>query len=163
MARNTTGKKLCKWYNKFQQEVDWITGGIIKFTLEIWKPSNEKERKVNDVITVLGGNSTPYLDADLFFNEKRESGTRVYFKEGYKIKCVGVDSIHTKACKKAVIKSQCIRTAELTTRTLTNENPSLSDLYPDIDEALREAGLLKGKRKLPRLGTVLDARKEDTK
>ena len=53
--------------------------------------------------------------------------------------------------------------AELTTRTPTNENASLSDLYPDIDAALREAGLLKGKTKLPKLGTVLDAREEDTK
>ena len=163
LARNTTVKKLCKWYDIFQQEVDRITGGIIKFTLEIWKPSDEKERKVNDVIKVLGGNSTPYLDADLFFNEKRELGIRVYFKEEYTIKYVGADSVHTKATKKAVIKSQCIRTAELTTRTPTNENSSLSDLYPDIDAALREAGLLKGKTKLPKLGTVLDAREEDTK
>ena len=39
----------------------------------------------------------------------------------------------------------------------------MSDLYPEIAEALKEAGLLKGKTKLPRLGTVLDARKEDIK
>ena len=41
---------------------------IFKFTMEIWKPSDEKKRKVNEMITVLGGNSTPYLDTDLFFN-----------------------------------------------------------------------------------------------
>ena len=87
----------------------------------------------------------------------------MFLKEGYKIKFVGVDSVHTKACKKAVIKSQCIRTAELTTRTLKNEDSSLSDLYPEVDNALREAGLLKGKTKLPRLGTVLDAREKDAK
>ena len=34
---------------------------------------------------------------------------------------------------------------ELTTRTPENENPSLSKLYPEVDKALREAGLLKGK------------------
>ena len=27
-----------------------------------------------------------------------------------------------------------------------NENSSLSNLYPDVDKALREAGLLKGKQ-----------------
>ena len=37
--------------------------------MEIWKPSDEKKRKVNEMITVLGGNSTPSLDADLFSNE----------------------------------------------------------------------------------------------
>ena len=158
LARNTTVRKLCKWFNKFQQEVDWITGGIIKFTMEIWKPSDET-RKVNDMVTVLGGNSTPYLDADLFFNGKEELGTRVYFKEGYNIKYVGVDSVYTKDCKKAVIKSQCIRSAELTTRTLENENSSLSDLYPEIAEALKEAGLLNRKTKLPVCGHVYYARK----
>ena len=163
LARNTTVKKLQKWYNKFQQEVDWITDGTIKFTMEIWKPSDEKKRKVNDVITVLGGNSTPYLDADLFFNDKGEFRTRVYFKEGYKIKYVSAESVHPKSCKKAVIKSQCIRTAELTTKTPENENSSLSNLYPEVDKALREAGLLKGKTKLPKLGKVLDTREKDKK
>ena len=75
MARNTTVKKLHKWYNRFQQEVDWINDGTIKFTMEIWKPSDEKKRKVNEMITVLGGNSTSYLDADRFFNDKGEFGT----------------------------------------------------------------------------------------
>ena len=163
MARNTTVKKLQKWFNKFQREVDWITGGIIKFTMEIWKPSDEKKSKVNEMITVLGGNSTPYLDAELFFNDKGELGSRVYFKEGYKIKYVGTNSIHTDSCRKTIIKSQCIRTAELTSRTPTNENSSLSELYPEVDKALREAGLLKGKTKLPKLSTVLDARETDIK
>ena len=38
--------------------------------MEILKPIDENKRKVNDVITVLGGNSTPYLDPVLIFNEK---------------------------------------------------------------------------------------------
>ena len=58
---------------------------IIKFTIEIWKQSDEKKRKLDDDITVLGDNSTPYLDADLFFDKKREFGTRMHFKESYKI------------------------------------------------------------------------------
>ena len=37
-----------------------------------------------------------------------------------------------------------------------NENSSLSNLYPDVDKALREAGLLKGETKHPRLSTVLE-------
>ena len=62
MDRNTTVRKFQKWYNKFQEEVDHITKGIIKLTIEILKPSDEKKRKVNDMIIVLGGNSTPYLN-----------------------------------------------------------------------------------------------------
>ena len=82
----------------------------------------------------------------------------MYFKEGYKIKYVGTNSVHTDNCKKAVIKSQYMRTAELTPRMPENENSSLSALYPEVDKALREAGLLKGERtKLPKLSTVLDA------
>ena len=100
------------------------------------------------------------MDADLFFNSKGRLGTRVHFKEGYKIKYVGKESMHTDACKKAVIKSQCIRTAELTTRTPENENSSLTELYPEVDDALRSAGLLKNGI-LPKLGKVLDARPEE--
>ena len=65
--------------------------------------------------------------------------------------------------QKAIIRSQIIRTAELITRTPENENSSLSKLYPEVDKALREEGLLKGKTKLPKLGTVLDARERDIK
>ena len=111
--------------------------------MEIWKPSDEKKRKINDMIPGLGGNSTPYLDTELFFNDKGEFGTRVYFKEGYKIKYVSANSVHTDFCN-AIIKSQCLRTTELTSRTPGNENSSLSKLYPEVDKALRKAGLLKG-------------------
>ena len=56
-----------------------------------WKPSDEMKRKVNDEITVLEGNFTLYLDADLFFNKQGEFGMRVCFREGYNIKFVGVN------------------------------------------------------------------------
>ena len=36
-------------------------------------------------------------------------------------------------------------------------------LYPEVDKALREAGLLKGKTKLPKLSTVLNVRETDIK
>ena len=51
----------------------------------------------------------------------------------------------------------------MTSRTPENENLSLSALYPEADKALREAGLLKGKTKLFKLSTVLDAREKDIK
>ena len=100
-GRNTPVRKLQKWFNEFQRKVDWVTKGIIEFTMEIWKPIDEKKRKVNEMRTVLGGNSTSYLDADLFFNDKGEFGTRVYFKKRYKIKYVGANSVHPDSCKKS--------------------------------------------------------------
>ena len=39
----------------------------------------------------------------------------------------------------------------------------MSALYSEVDKALREDGLLKGKTKLPKLSTVLDAREKDIK
>ena len=53
LARNTTVRKLQKWFNNFQRGVDWVTRGIIKFTMKILKPSDEKRRKINEMITVL--------------------------------------------------------------------------------------------------------------
>ena len=59
-----------------------------------------------------------------------------------------------------MIKSQCIKTAELTSKTPKNEYLSLSALYPEVDKALREAGIHKEKtklhlkrKKLPKLST----------
>ena len=40
---------------------------------------------------------------------------------------------------------------------------SLSELHPEVEKPLGEAGLLKGKTKHPKLSTVLDAREEDIK
>ena len=90
LASNTTVRKLCKWHKRSQREVDWVTGGIIKITMEIRKLSHEKKGKVNDEIIVLGDNSSPYLDVDLFFNKKEKFRTRVHFKGGYDIKYVKV-------------------------------------------------------------------------
>ena len=39
----------------------------------------------------------------------------------------------------------------------------MSNLYPEIHEALREAGLLKEKTKLPKFGTVLDPQRKGYK
>ena len=58
---------------------------------------------------------------------------KVYFKESYKIKCVGTNSVHTDDCKKTAIKRQCIRTAKLTSRTPENEDSNLSALYSEVD------------------------------
>ena len=38
------------------------------------------------MIAMLGGNSTFYLDVNIFYNEKEEIGTCVHFKESYKMK-----------------------------------------------------------------------------
>ena len=45
LAKNTTVRKLQKWFNHFKREVDWVTKGIIKFTMEIWKRSDEKKKE----------------------------------------------------------------------------------------------------------------------
>ena len=51
-----------------------------------------------------------------------------------------------------------IHLSSLTTRTLANENESLSDLYPKTHKALAAARLIKGDNKLPKLGRILDKR-----
>ena len=54
---------------------------------------------------------------------------------------------------------------ELTSRKPENEESSLSNLYTEVDNALREAGLLKEKKQnsLNLSSTVLGAREKDIK
>ena len=139
-----------------------MTDRTVKLTIKIWLPSG-KDEKISETVKVLGGKSTPHLDAKLFFNKKEKLRTRVHFKEGYKIKYVVQHSIHTDTCKKSVIKSQSIWTTELTMSTPGNENLSLSVLCPKINTVMREAELLKEGEILPKLGHVLDTRMKDMK
>ena len=59
------------------------------------------------MITVLGGNSTPYLDADLFFNEKESFEHAYTSKKVIKLSTYEPKAYILMIVKKTVINSQC--------------------------------------------------------
>ena len=74
--------------------------------MEIRKLSHEKKGKVNDEIIVLGDNSSPYLNVDLFFNKKGKYRTCVHFKGGYNIKYVVPPNLEWAVCVQATSLKQ---------------------------------------------------------
>ena len=106
-----------------------------------------KIEKLRKGVKIVGGNSFPYLDLNMNFNENDGLNFSVYSKPDYKTKYVNSGSKHTESCLKAIPTGLAIRLAGLTTRSKANENRSLSELYPVYHKALREAGLIKVKQK----------------
>jgi len=60
-----------------------------------------------------------------------------------------INSIHTKACFKAILSGVYKRLSKLTTITDTNKNLPLDKIYPQHFQALQHAGLVT--KKVPRL------------
>ncbi len=77
-------------------------------------------------------------------------------KPGKLVKYLNSDSHHHWHHKTAVLSGVKLRLSLLTTRTPTNANLSLSDIYPDKDKALWLAGQLKLGQKIWTLSAVLD-------
>jgi hypothetical protein len=115
--------------------------------MEIWCPGSDSGPLPNssvsvvgigtfDTVTINGNNSFPYLDIKLSWNKENNLLFNVHKKPGKLVKYLNSDSHHHWHHKTAVLSGVKLRLSLLTTRTPTNANLSLSDIYPDKDKAL---------------------------
>jgi hypothetical protein len=135
--------------------------------MEIWRPGKTSqplptsEVSVEGIgtfhrVSINGNTSYPYLDIQLSWNDEGKLHFGVYKKPGELVKYLNNDSHHHRNHKAAVLSGVKLRLALLTTKTATNENQSISDIYPDKHEALTIAGQLKNGKKTQKLGEVLE-------
>jgi len=82
----------------------------------------------------------------------------VHLKPNQQLKCLNADSIHTKACFKAIPSGVYKRLSKLTTITETNKNLPPDKIYPQHFQALQHAGLVT--KKVPTLTEQLQHNKE---
>jgi len=82
----------------------------------------------------------------------------VHLKPNQQLKYLNADSIHTKACFKAIPSGVYKRLSKLTTITKTNKNLPLDKIYPQHLQALQHAGLLT--KKVPTLTEQLQHNEE---
>ena len=109
-----TIEEMQTWFESFQKIVDKLTSGDIQFTMEIWRP-DEKSREIKKgVIDVIGGNSMPYLDTQMYYNMFGKLQFKVYSKPGFKMKYIKRTSMHTNMCVNAIEKGVSIQLASLT-------------------------------------------------
>jgi hypothetical protein len=135
--------------------------------MEIWHPGSISGPLPNSSISVVGirtfntvtinGNySFLYLDIKLSWNDENNLLFSMHKKPGKLVKYLNSDSRHHQHHKTAVLSGVKLHLALLTTRTPANANLSLSDIYPDKEEALRLARQLKLGQKMRTLSAVLN-------
>jgi hypothetical protein len=107
-------------------------------------------------VSINGNRSFPYLNIKLSWNKDNTLLFNVHRKPGVLVKYLNSDSHHHRHHKTAVLSGVKLRLALLTTRNPANADLSLSDIYPDKDEALRLAEQLKLGQKMRTLSAVLD-------
>ena len=165
---NQSNEWLSSWLSTFQREVNRLLGTIdIQFTMEVWRPGDVSGPLPDSLVSVEGigefhtvsingDHHFPYLDIKLSWGETNTLTFGVHRKPGELVKYLNTDSHHHRHHKTAVLSGVELRLALLTTRTSTNAEMSLSDIYPDKHDALRLAGQLKHDQKMRTLGAVLD-------
>jgi hypothetical protein len=123
------------WRNKFQEEVNALAEGIyLQYTLSAWVdrthrivPGFQRDPKVS----VITDSTFPYLDMlELFWDTNYALAFQLHLKSNQRLQYLNTDSVHTKACFKAIPLGVSTRLTNLTTFTPSDSNKSMSMLYP---------------------------------
>jgi len=110
---------MLKWRTKFQNSVNRLAGGnYLQFTCSVWLDKSRRElpTEQNDPkMSIETGNFFPHLDTELVWASNRNLQFRVHLKPNQQLKYLNADSIHTKACFKAMPSGVYKRLSKLTT------------------------------------------------
>jgi hypothetical protein len=90
------------------------------------------------------------------WDENNKILLNMYRKPGKLVRYLNHDSHHHRLHKTTVLSGVELRLALLTTKTPTNEDLSLSKIYPDKHDALQLARQIKFGQKMQTLKAVLD-------
>jgi len=88
------------------------------------------------------GNFFPCLDTELVWATNRNLQFQAHLKPNQQLKHLNADSIHTKACFKAIPSGVYKRLSKLTTIRETNKSLPLDKIYRQHFQALQHAGLV---------------------
>jgi len=112
-------------------------------------------------ISIETGDFFPYLlDTELVWATNGDLQFRVHFKPNQQLKYLNADSIHTKACFKAIPSGVFKRLSKLTIIMITETNKNLPQekIYPQHFQALQHWGLIT--KKIPTLTKLLQHNEE---
>ena len=90
------------WLVSFQNEVNKITeSNCLIFTAEIWDIKDDDEI-VNDKLTIVKDKYLPYLDMEMYWNDRHDLKFRVHMKPNQKLKYLNSDSTHMSSIFRAI-------------------------------------------------------------
>ena len=94
MKGKKTKKDMNEWLISFQNEVNKIAeSDCLIFTAEIWDTEDDKTI-INNKLTVVNDKYFPYLDMEMYWNERKEIRFQVHMKPNQKLKYLNSSSIH---------------------------------------------------------------------
>ena len=131
------------WMLHFQEKVNMLAEGTyLQFTCTMWIPGS-KEQANNPSTEIMSKNAFPYLDLEMFWTSNNLR-FKVHKKPNQQLHHLNTDSLHTKACKKAIPEGVHYRLGKLTTLDETDGSKPVSEIYPEHYQKLEKAGLVKG-------------------
>ena len=83
-----------EWLDEFQEQVNKIAEShCLQFTAEAWN-LKEDEEITNDKLTIVKDEHFPYLDMEMYWNERHELKFQVHMKPNQKLKYLNSNNIH---------------------------------------------------------------------
>ena len=142
--RKLSYPQMIAWMNEFQDTVNTIAeGDYLRFTCNMWIPQEEPHEDYNPYVKVTTQNLFPYLDLQMSWINNGLS-FKVYKKPNQQLHYLNNQSLHTRACKRAIPEGVYNRLGKLTTMTPSNRSSLISEVYPEHYQKLQVAGLIKG-------------------
>ena len=124
-----------------QKNVDKLAeSDCLQFTAEIW--GIEEDLKIrNGNITIVSDEMFPYLDMEMYWNERGELKFQVHLKPTKKLKYLNADSTHLPSIFRAIPVGVINRLSKLTSMTKAHQITIIDEAYPHHSKVLQIAGI----------------------
>jgi len=130
-----------KWLVQFQTKVDELAeSNCLQFTAEVWNIDEDIEITINK-LTIIKQSHFPYLDMEMYWNERHELKFQVHMKPNQKLKYLNSDSTHMPSTFRAIPSGVLGRLSRLTSKSKSLDNTTIDKVYPHHSRALQIAGI----------------------
>ena len=142
MKGRKTKKEMNDWLVSFQNEVNKIAeSNCLIFTSEIWDIEND-DKIVNDKITIVKDKYFPYLDIEMYWNDRHDLKFLVHMKPNQKLKYLNSDSTHMPPTFRAIPNEVLYRSSKLTSKNKNlYKTTTVDKIYPHHATALKIAAI----------------------
>ena len=122
-----------------KKKVDQVAEcNCLQFTAEVWGIEDD-EKIVNKNLTIIKDKVFPYLDMEMFWNDRGELVFQIHLKPNQKLKYLNEDSTHLPSTFREIPAGVLNRLSLLTSKSKALENVRIDTIFPKHAEALRIA------------------------
>ena len=141
MKGKKTKQEMNDWLENFQNEVNKLAESeCLEFTCEAWN-IEENEKIINKNLTIVKNKYFPYLDMEMYWNDRHDLKFQIYMKENQKLKYLNSDSTHMSSTFRAIPSGVLGRLSKLTSKNKKLDNTTIDKIYPLHADALKIAGI----------------------